>query len=261
MINARGAPLKVLMTADTVGGVWTYAIDLARALGDEGIQVALATMGGMASREQRREAASIARLEFYESEYRLPWMAQPWADVKAAAKWLLDIAAQVAPDLVHLNEPVHASAEWNVPVISVAHSCVLSWWQAVWNTSAPAAWNRYQQEMREGLSNADAVVAPSAWMLQQLRRYYGIRDGRVIANGRQPSSFEAGIKAPVIFAAGRVWDPAKNLMALEPVADGLPWPIYVAGETQHPDGDESLQADHVHFLGRLASDETAAWLR
>ena len=37
--------MKVLMTADTVGGVWTYALELAGALAPHGVTVALATMG------------------------------------------------------------------------------------------------------------------------------------------------------------------------------------------------------------------------
>jgi hypothetical protein len=36
---------KVLMTADTVGGVWTYALELAAGLGEHGVEVAIATMG------------------------------------------------------------------------------------------------------------------------------------------------------------------------------------------------------------------------
>jgi len=44
---------SVLMTADTVGGVWQYAIELAAALGARGLHVALATMGGPLSTAQR----------------------------------------------------------------------------------------------------------------------------------------------------------------------------------------------------------------
>ncbi len=215
---ARGtAPLKVLMTADTVGGVWTYTMDLARALGNEGIEVALATMGGLPSSDQRREARAIAMLDLYESEYRLPWMEQPWDDVRAAGAWLNELAVRVRPDVVHVNEPVLAAAGFLVPVVAVAHSCVLSWWQSVWNVPAPASWNHYRDEMKRGLSQADAVVAPSAWMLDQLHRYYGIEGHQVIPNGRDPGGSEPENKGPVVFAAGRVWDPAKNLMALDQV--------------------------------------------
>ena len=45
MTESHPLPRKVLMTADTVGGVWTYAVELARGLADRGVEVALATMG------------------------------------------------------------------------------------------------------------------------------------------------------------------------------------------------------------------------
>ena len=38
-------PRCVLMTADAVGGVWTYALDLARGLSAQGVQVSLALLG------------------------------------------------------------------------------------------------------------------------------------------------------------------------------------------------------------------------
>ena len=34
--------MKVLMTADTLGGVWTFALELARALAPRGVRTALA---------------------------------------------------------------------------------------------------------------------------------------------------------------------------------------------------------------------------
>jgi glycosyltransferase involved in cell wall biosynthesis len=236
-------------------------MDLARALGNEGIEVALATMGGLPSSDQRREARAIAMLDLYESEYRLPWMEQPWDDVRAAGAWLNELAVRVRPDVVHVNEPVLAAAGFLVPVVAVAHSCVLSWWQSVWNVPAPASWNHYRDEMKRGLSQADAVVAPSAWMLDQLHRYYGVEGHHVIPNGRDPGESEPENKGPVVFAAGRVWDPAKNLIALDQVAEGLAWPVYVAGDPRHPDGHAPVEAHHLHLLGKLPSFEVAAWLR
>lgn len=44
-MNPSQTPQRILMTADTVGGVWTYALELAQALDSRGIQIALATMG------------------------------------------------------------------------------------------------------------------------------------------------------------------------------------------------------------------------
>jgi glycogen(starch) synthase len=260
MTAAASRPRRVLMTADTVGGVWTYALDLAKALGTEGVEVALATMGVLPSAAQRREARAIRNLQLFESEFLLPWMEKPWEDVEAAGSWLMDLSARIGPDVVHVNEPVYAVFPWNVPTVAVGHSCVMSWWKEVWGTAAPAEWTRYHERMIEGLCCADAVVAPSEWMLQQLRRYYAVSGGHVIPNGRDKTPFEQQPKEAVVFAAGRVWDPAKNLVTLDAVAKGLPWPVYIAGDAQHPSGSQSVAADHAHLLGRLSTREISAWL-
>jgi glycogen(starch) synthase len=259
MITRSGTPARVLMTADTIGGVWTYAVDLARALGAEGVEVALATMGGPASPEQRREAGAVSTLELFESNYRLPWMDDPWEDVQAAGHWLLDLATRISPDVIHLNEPVHGALPWSAPTVAVGHSCVLSWWEAVWKSPAPHTWNRYRNEMSRGLRSVNEVVAPSAPMLEALRRYYQVANGRVIPNGRYADHFRPGAKDALVFAAGRLWDPAKNLLALDQVAAGLTWPIYVAGDSRHPGWNDSVSIDHLHLLGRLSSNAVASW--
>jgi glycogen(starch) synthase len=260
MIMRTGIPSRILMTADTVGGVWTYSIELARALSAEGVEVVLATMGSSATDDQRRQARAIESVELYESEYRLPWMERPWPDIQRARDWLLGLAVKTKPDLIHLNEPVYGSVEWSLPTIAVAHSCVLSWWESVRGGAAPANWHRYRQEMRRGLRAASVVVAPSTWMLETLRRNYGVERGRAIANGRDHRSFIPRAKAPLVFAAGRLWDRAKNLQALEAIAEGLPWPIYVAGDLHEPGGVASVDPVHIHQLGRLPEASVAAWL-
>jgi hypothetical protein len=52
-------PKRILMSADTVGGVWTYALELARGLLPYGVEVALATMGTPLTPEQWKAAKSI----------------------------------------------------------------------------------------------------------------------------------------------------------------------------------------------------------
>jgi glycosyltransferase involved in cell wall biosynthesis len=188
-------------------------------------------------------------------------MEDPWKDVEEAGAWLLELAHKTGAQIIHLNEPVYGSLPWEVPTVAVAHSCVLSWWESVRKTPIPSNWNRYRQEMQSGLCSADAVVAPSAWMLNQLARHYGVHGGHVISNGRQDAGLEPRHKAPLIFAAGRVWDPAKNLLALDAVANGLPWPVYVAGDTCEPGGHRGVEAQHVRLLGSLSACEVAAWLQ
>src|SRR6476620_12156620 len=117
------SPRHILMTADTIGGVWTYALELARGLTESGVRVSIAAMGGSLSREQRWEA-QFPGLQVFESGYKLEWMEQPWQDVDAAGEWLLDLSQRLKPDVIHLNNYAHGALEWNAPVLMVGHSCV-----------------------------------------------------------------------------------------------------------------------------------------
>src|SRR5690606_37302952 len=121
---------RVLMTADTVGGVWTYAVELAHELEARGIRVAIATMGAPLSRHQRTEIATSRRITLFESEYRLEWMQDCIADVEAAGEWLLQLERDFEPDIVHLNQYAFGALPFAAPTLMVAHSCVLSWFQA-----------------------------------------------------------------------------------------------------------------------------------
>ena len=80
------------MTADPIGGVWTYALELARALESHGIQIALASMGARLTREQYQQVLARKNVRLFESTYRLEWMDDPWDEVDRAGDWLLQIA-------------------------------------------------------------------------------------------------------------------------------------------------------------------------
>src|SRR4051812_2084282 len=123
--------MKLLLTTDTIGGVWTYAIELAQALAPHDVQIALATMGDPLSLDQQRQVAALDHVTVFESQYKLEWQPDPWDDVQAAGQWLLEIEDRFRPDIVHLNGYAHGSLPWHAPTLIVAHSCVCSWWQAV----------------------------------------------------------------------------------------------------------------------------------
>jgi glycosyltransferase involved in cell wall biosynthesis len=255
----RSALRRVLMTADTVGGVWTYALDLARVLGRRGTDVALATMGAPLTPGQREEVRGVPRLTLFESAYRLEWMADPWGDVARAGDWLLELERQVRPDVVHLNGYTHGALPWRGPRLVVGHSCVLSWWEAVHGTAAPAEWDRYRREVTRGLRAADLVLAPSRAMRAALGHHYGpLPAARVVPNGRDDALFRPAHKEEFILGVGRLWDQAKNTAALARVAPDLPWPVYLAGEDRHPDGGAADHQD-VRLLGRLPPAELAPW--
>lgn len=248
------------MTTDTVGGVWTYTLELAKGLAKQGVEVAIASMGAPLTLEQRRVIQQLPSLELYESRYKLEWMDDPWRDVQRAGDWLMNLEVQVRPDIVHLNGYVHGALPWRSPVLMVGHSCVLSWWRAVKQEAAPASWNRYWSLVQQGLQKADLVVAPSRTMLKALQDHYGpLPATQVIPNSRDPRQFSPGTKKSFILSAGRLWDEAKNLSVLEQAAPHLPWPIYVAGENRHPNGT-TVPLQQVETLGKLSSTALIPWL-
>src|SRR5689334_23163174 len=251
---------RVLMTGDTVGGVWTFALEVAEQFGARGIDVMLAAMGGAPSTEQRAQAERIPNLEVLESGFRLEWMDDPWEDVEEAGRWLLDLEEEYAPDVVHLNTLPHGALRWRSPVVLTVHSCVLSWWDAVHGEPAPANWNRYRAEVEESLKAVDVLIAPSSAMMKAVEANYGadLPPTRIVANGSRESRFPPGKKEPFVFSAGRLWDEAKNIRAIAEVAGALPWPVYVAGEYRHPDG-RMAAFPGCHMLGRLGAGEIAEW--
>lgn len=229
-------PERILMTADCVGGVWTYSLDLARALCARGVEVIIAAMGAEPTTDQLAAARAIDGLTLDARPYRLEWMADCWSDLDAAGRWLIALERRHRPDLVHLNTFVHGALPWRAPLLMVGHSCVLSWHQAVRGERAGVAWARYAVAVRHGLRAAQMVVAPSLAMLDALERHYGpLPASRVIWNGCDADVFAPGPKQELVFSAGRLWDEAKNLDALLRAAPRVRWPVHVAGERRHPE--------------------------
>ena len=253
---------RVLMTADTLGGVWTYALELAAGLGGHGVEVTLATMGRAPSPAQARAAAALPNLELHASSYRLEWMPEPWADVDDAGAWLLDLERRAGADVVQINGYAHAALPFRAPVVAVVHSCVCSWWRAVHGEDAPATWAEYRRRVAAGLAAAAAVVAPTAAILDDVLAAHevpGAITAHVIPNAREVDVPPAE-RAPLVLAAGRLWDPAKNLAALDRCAPRIRWPIAVAGPVEHPGGGADATPRAVRLLGELAPDELLAWM-
>jgi glycogen synthase len=126
----------------------------------------------------------------------------------------------------------------------------------VHSESAPAAWNRYRSCVRRGLDGATLVAAPTQAMLRSLSHEHGYDSaGRVLSNGLDAERFEASSKQEVVLAAGRFWDDAKNLAALQAVAPQLDWPVRIAGAGVSADAKANAQAKRngaVQALGELA---------
>ncbi len=245
------------MTADTVGGVWSYAVELAAGLGICGVEVALVTMGKSLDREQRTHISGLKNIELFEGSYKLEWMNDPWEEVDLAGEWIGSIAQLISPDLVHLNGYAHGALGWNIPVLMVAHSCVYSWFRSVkGHQPPPSQWGEYKKRIAEGIRGADFLVAPSQYMLNELSDIYSVSFiGKVISNGRSRHRFVPRVKDPFILTAGRLWDEGKNIKALSSVAHRLPWHVLAAGERM-----EEGEKIGVYWLGKCSEFELASWM-
>ncbi len=246
-------PIKVLMTTDAVGGVWTYALDLAAGLRESGIEITLAILGPRPSGGQRQAAARIAGLRVLETGLPLDWTAGSRDEVVGAGAALAALAAETGCDLVHLNSPaLAADAAFPCPVIAACHSCVATWWAAVRGGSLPEDFAWRTDLVRSGYEAADLLLAPSAAFARATADAYALRElPRVAHNGRAarpaPSPREPAGRCFVL-TAGRLWDEGKNIAALDRVAQKLPAPVLAAGPTHGPNG-AVIALHHAAALG------------
>jgi len=244
------------MTADAVGGVWSYSLALCVALPE--IRFVLAVMGPMPSAAQREAAGRLDNVVLEEYGHRLEWMQGAAGHLDTSRHWLTLLARRYRADLLHVNGYAHARNDTGLPTLAVAHSDVLSWWRAVHGQPAPREWNPYRREVVAGLRAADRVVAPTGTVLDDLARHYRFERSRgmVIPNGIPLASYVPRPKRAAIMAAGRLWDEAKNLALLDEAAGNIDWPIEIAGDVNHPEGGQArLRAARAR--GILTSAEMA----
>lgn len=245
--------MKLLMTADPGSGAWHFALDLASGLGEQGVEVLLATLGSRPHATQRREARAVPNVALAESDFELEWCPGAWDDVRRSGDWLMGLATQHGVDVVHCNHLGHGALPWDVPVLIVTHACVASWWQGVHGEPAPVEWDRYVDHVGNSLRSANAVIAPSAAMLGVVQRTYGpIVDGAVIHSARCPMPHASARKEPYVFASGRVADKGRNFAALDRITNRLSWPVRIAGSTQSILGMEPEVA-HAELVGRVTT--------
>lgn len=261
----RAAGLRVLMTADAVGGVWSYSVALASALAERGHSVHLVTLGPAPTRDQVEALTDHTGVQLEATDFALEWQDPEGRDMRRAKRGLREIAARVAPDVVHLNGFREALVPFAAPTLVVAHSCVRSWWRACRGSDPDEPrWATYIDNVQRGLCAADAWVAPTLAFREEIELLYAPpTKGRVIHNGIVPADrTQAEDKEPLVLAAGRVWDEAKNMSRLVGVAPRLAWPLFVAGDDGAPTDrvDAGGAARRANPLGRLSQGELWKWM-
>ena len=229
--------MHVLITTDTIGGVWTYTQELASGLLRRGTKVTLVSFGEIPSPEQTEWMDGLANLDFRATGFPLEWMQEGQADIEASQEYLAAVIAEVGPDLLHFNQYCYGGIATDLPRIVVAHSDVISWWRAVHNTDPPATqWLQwYRRQIQASIAAADAVIAPSRWMLESLEEIYGKpNQGMVINNGRTPGRFNPDLpKESLALSVGRLWDSGKQTTLL--CRQDLPLDVVIAGCGDHPE--------------------------
>ncbi len=248
------------MTADTVGGVWSYAADLACGLAARGDAVTLAVLGPAPSAAQRRRVRQASGVTLVETGLPLDWTAADPAALSRAAQGLAELARTMAPDLIHLNSPaLAAGVRWPAPVVGVAHSCVATWWSAVRTGRPPPdlAW-RIRSTAR-GYAACDVLIAPSAAFAALTEGAYGLQP-LVVRNGRAPAGAPSGSPRDIpVITAGRLWDEGKDAATLDAAAAGIDVPVLALGPLQGPGGGAVAFA-RLRTPGRRSARQVAAAL-
>jgi glycogen synthase len=250
---------RVMMTADSVGGVWNYALDLARGFASGEIETILAILGPSPNAAQRDQAASIDGLRVIDTSMPLEWTASDPAALRDTAALLAEITRRLRPDVIHLNTPALAADMGHAaPVIAMAHSCLGTWWRTMRGDALPQDFAWRVAATRRGLAAADSVIAASQSFATALRAVYG--NGlpvEVVLNGCASPAIETQ-KHPLIFTAGRLWDEGKNIELLDRVAAKMEMPIVAAGPLAGPNGARG-DFTHLKLIGPLSESDIGRW--
>lgn len=242
--------MRLMLVTDAVGGVWTYSLDLARALRDWDIDAFLAVAGPSPSADQCREAGDF---ELIDTGLPLDWTAKRPDLIRRAGCALAELASKEDAELVQTNSAaLLADCEFDQPVLALQHSCVVSWWASVKGASLPRdfAWRRDLIEC--GLNRAAAVVAPSAAFAALTARAYALtRPVHAVHNGRRALPMKRRPMEDFVFTAGRLWDEGKNVRIPDQAAARLSVSVEAAGPLKGPNG-ASAGFENIRCLGELS---------
>jgi glycosyltransferase involved in cell wall biosynthesis len=248
-------PLRLLMTADAIGGVWQYATDLAGALAPLGVDTVIALLGPAPSADQRRAADAMPGVTLVETGLPVDWLCEDAAPVRAAGAAIADLAREHAVDLIQYNMPTLAAAPAGLPTIAVTHGCVSTWWAAAKRSQLDQAYLWHRSLMLEGLRAVDRVVAPTRAYGESVAALYGLPLAPVaVHNGRNaPAEIKPGPLSDQAITVGRMWDSVKNAALLDRVAARLAVPFYAAGALVGPH-NERVTLNHLQTLGEIDGD-------
>ena len=239
--------MRLLLITDSVGGVWTYSLELARALRPLGVEATLAIAGPAPSRAKMEEASA---LRLVQSGLPLEWIETNPGAVRRAGQEIADLASREGADIVQVSSAaLVAGYDSPVPAVAVQHSCVASWWEAVKAGPLPGDLQWRRDLVAAGLARASAVVAPSAAFAAETTRLYAV-PATAVYNGRCTEPRADIPPGEFVITAARLWDEGKNAALLDRVAGMVQAPLLAVGPVTGPNG-ASVHLEHLQLLGEL----------
>lgn len=253
--------MRLLLSTDSVGGVWDHTATLSAALSQAGHAVLLACVGEPSS-DQLDQLAEDVEIERHSAP--LEWMRPPPRELHVTAEWLNALARRWGAEVVHLNQMAYPGlVEFEAPCVVAVHSDVCSWFAEVLYAPVPPEWSAYVGQVRAGLSAADLIVAPSQYQADRVRRYFGHTADAVIHNAAEVTrSIGTEKNHPLLISAGRAWDEAKGMMvlerALEILGDAAP-AAHLLGAMEGPEG-ERFEARRLICEGLQSRSRVQEWM-
>jgi glycogen(starch) synthase len=250
--------MRVLLTTDTIGGVWTFTKELTQQLLIRGDSVALVSFGRAPSAGQRAwadEAASTHPGSFalHACDAPLEWMLNNELAWSQGGEFLIDVAERFQPDVLHSSQFCWGALPLDIPKLITAHSDVRSWAAACSPTGlASSPWlERYDALVQGGIDCADAIAAPTAWMRDALRMHFAVTAPfHVVANGRTLANRKFDRERELCaVSVGRLWDEGKGLAILREIVS--PVQILLAGERCFEGAESTVSQARWTSLGML----------
>ncbi len=210
--------MHVLVTTDSLPGAWSYTRELVTGLVTRGVRVTLVSFGEIPLPDQTAWMEHLHGLDFRPTAFHLEWMQEAEQDLHESSAFLAALVREVRPDVLHLNQFCYGNLPVDVPRVVTAHGDLITRTHALHNRAPrpEGSLNWYRNTVLNGLAGADAVVAPSAWMLDRISAcYLRPRRAQVIYPGRNPIFFNPYVsKDDCVLAIGRLVDVSKQVFLL-----------------------------------------------
>lgn len=227
--------MHVLVTTDSLSGSWAYTRELVTGLVTRGVRVTLVSFGEIPLPDRTSWMDRLHGLDYRPTAFHLEWMQEAEQDLPESSAFLAALVSELQPDILHLNQFCYGNLPVDVPRVVMAHGDLITRTHAVHNRAPrpEGSLNWYRNMVLNGIAGADAVMAPSGWMLDRICACYRRpRRAEVIYPGHNPIFFNPYVnKDDCVLAIGRLVDASKQVFLLTQESHSVPVCIVGAEHT------------------------------